>query len=512
MSESTVSYWHKTARVPHFPRLDKNLICDVLVIGGGITGVTTAYCLAQKGEKPVLIEAGHLCDGTTGNTTGKITVQHGIIYSNILKKHGRSFAKSYLDSQSEALDFVRRQVRDLRIDCQLTESPSYIYAENDEERKTIVEEFQTAKDLGVDAFFVESPVFPPGAVGMAGFQNQLSFHAVRYVSALAEAAVKMGARIYCDTKAVKLIDGEVSTVLCENDVTIEARHVVMATQYPLYDGPNLFFTRLYAKRAYGVAVEAQRDWPEGNFINAGQPTRSIRTHVEDGKKILIVVGEGHPTGRGEENEQAHFDNLVTFANQLAGVKTVLARWSAQDYETPDQIPYIGRIGDRQNIYVGTGYGKWGLSSGTLAGIMLSDLVATGSCPYEALYSRRRADYSTSLGKTIAEVALPIVELVKSKIEATESAAGIRQGEGRVIRFKGQRAGIYRDFDDTVTILDISCTHMSTTLNFNDAEKTWDCPAHGGRFSVDGKLLEGPPNNPLKVLFRGKYEDIAVRLE
>jgi glycine/D-amino acid oxidase-like deaminating enzyme/nitrite reductase/ring-hydroxylating ferredoxin subunit len=513
MGENTVSFWNKTAKADHYPRLDKNLICDVLIIGGGITGVTTAYCLAQKGEKPVLIEAGCLCDGTTGNTTGKVTIQHDIIYSNILKKHGRSFAKAYADSQTEALEFVRRQVRDLSIDCQLMESPAYIYAQNGEERDAIIKEYQTAKDLGIDAFFVEAPTFPPGSCGMVGFHGQLSFHAVRYVSGLADAAVKMGARIYCDTKAVRLADdGEIKTVLCENDITIEAKHLVMATQYPFYDGPNLFFTRLYAKRAYGIALEAKRDWPEGNYINAGQPSRSIRTHVEGGKKILIVVGEGHPTGRGAENEKTHFDNLRRFAEQIAGVDNVLATWSAQDYETPDQIPYIGRISDHSTIYVGTGYGKWGLSSGTLAGMLLADLITTGSCPYEAVYSRKRPDYSTSLGKTIAEVTLPVVELVKSKIEPTEPVAGIRQGEGRVIRFEGQRAGIYRDFDDTVTILDISCTHMSTTLNFNEAEKTWDCPAHGGRYSVDGKLLEGPPKHSLKVLFQGKYEEIAVRVE
>ena len=512
MSASTVSYWNKTATAPLFPRLEKNLICDVLIIGGGITGVTAAYCLAEKGEKPVLIEAGALCDGTTGNTTGKVTVQHGLIYGNILKKHGRRFARAYAESQSEALLFVRRMARDLAVDCGLLESPTCVYAESDLEREELVREYQTAMDLGIDAYFEEAPAFPAGSYGLLGFRRQLAFHPVRYVSALAAAAAEKGARIYCGTKAVRLEDGEVKTIHCEGGLTIEARHVIMATQYPFYDGPNLFFARLYPKRAYGLAVEPLRDWPDGLYINAGQPARSIRAHFENGRKILIVVGESHPTGRGAENEEEHFDNLRRFAEQVAGVKSVLARWSAQDYETPDQIPYIGRVSDNSNIYVAAGYGKWGLSSGTLAGIMLSDLATTGGTPYEALYSRNRADITTSLGKTIAEVALPMVELIKSKLEPTEPAAGIQRGEGRVVRFQGRRAGIYRDYDDTVTILDISCTHMSTTLNFNDAEKTWDCPAHGGRFSTDGKLLEGPPKDPLKVLFRGKYEEIAFRLE
>lgn len=510
MSADTVSYWMKTAEKEHYSRLDKSLETDILIIGGGITGITCAYCLALKGAKPVLIEAGGLCDGTTGNTTGKITIQHDIIYSKIAGKHGVEFARLYAESQARALEFVKEQVKQGKIDCQLAENTAYIFASSEGDRDAVKLEYETAKELGIDAEYIEKPEFPPDSFGMLGFRHQAVFHPVRYALALAREATSKGAQIYCNTKAIKVEDGDMKTIRCENELVIKAKHLVMATQYPIYDGPNLFFTRLYAKRAYGIAVEATRDWPDGSYISSGEPTRSIRTHVEDGKRILIVVGEDHATARGEDDMELHYENLIAYAQRIAGVNNLLAKWSAQDYDTPDQIPYIGRLSDNSNIYVAAGFKKWGLSNGTLAGNMIAELILDGNCQYEDLYSRKRADYLKSMGKTVSEVFGSVGELIKSKLKKTEDLQNLEQGEGRVINFEGQKAGIYRDFEDHVTVLDVSCTHMTTGLNFNVAEKTWDCPAHGGRFDAcDGRLLEGPPKDPLQILYQGKFSDLVV---
>lgn len=507
MSQIHLSYWNKTAAKEQYQPLEKDMEVDTLIIGGGITGVTCAYCLAQKGMKPVLIESGELCEGTTGNTTGKLTIQHEIIYSNIVKKHGWDFAQSYADSQNSAIQFIRETVNKESIDCQLVDNTTYIYAVLENEVEILQKEYETAVKLGIDAKLKLKPSFPEGSRSILGYSHQAVFHPVRYVSALAKAAAANGAKLFCGTKAVRVEDGDLVTVYCENKCKIKAKHLVMATQYPIFDGPNLFYTRLFAKRTYGIAVQTKRDWPDGSYINMNDPSRSIRTHVEDGKRILIVVGEGHATGRGEQDMEQHFENLMQFAEEIAGIDTVLNKWSAQDYETPDQIPYIGRISDQSEVFVASGFGKWGLSNGTLAGHMIADLITDGSCRFEAVYSRKRADYLSSLGKTITEVFTPIGELIKSKLERPEEIAQLQLGEGRVIRYQGQKVGIYRDFDDTVTILDISCTHMTTELNFNSAEKTWDCPAHGGRFRTDGTLLEGPPKHSLKVLFCGKFSDL-----
>lgn len=510
MENNTVSFWNKTASKTYYPPLRESLGTDILIIGAGITGITCAYCLAERGLKPVLIEAGGICDGTTGNTTGKVTVQHGVIYYKIAEKYGLGAAKDYAQSQKSALEFVSDAVEKYGIDCQLYGNTAYLFAENDDEWDTLQRECETAEKLGIEAELIRQADFPPGNHGLLGYRNQLVFHSVRYVDALAAQASKMGARIYCDTKAFKLENGDIKTVRCENDIQINARHVVMATQYPFYDGPNLFYARLYAKRDYGIAVRALREWPDGSYVNIGDPVRSVRTHVENGERVLIVVGETHDTGRGFGDMSLHYRNLTEYADKIAGVKEVLAMWSAQDYDTPDELPYIGRISDNSDIYVAAGFRKWGLSNGTLAGMMIAELVDTGRCRWESLYSRTRADITSSFGKAFAGAVNPVIELVKSKLEKTEDIEGLNPGEGRVIRWGGERAGIYRDINDDVIVLDITCTHMGTELNFNNAEKTWDCPAHGGRYSCEGKLLEGPPKNPLKVLFRGKYEDLLKK--
>ena len=507
-----VSYWLQTAEKQEHEKLEKDLETDVLIIGGGISGVSCAYCLARKGVKPVLIEAGEIAGGTTGHSTGKVTVQHDVIYSNLINKYGMNMAAGYFASQAQALRFVRDAVKRERIDCQLNESTAWLFAMAENEVDILKREYEAAKKLNIPCEWVEKPDFPQETLAALGYHKQAVFHPARYVLGLAKAAERDGAKMYGYTKAVRVENDEPITVTLENGAVIRARHVVMATQYPIFDGPNVFFTRLYAQRDYGIAVIPQKDWPEGSYINLGEPARSIRTHLEKEQKILIVVGETHATGREADKSDLHYENLEGFARGIAGIKEILARWSAQDYETPDQIPYIGRLSDNSRLYVAAGYGKWGLSSGVLAGMMIADLITKGNCEYESIYSRKRADYVKSMGKAATEVLASVGELIKSKFEALQGLEGIEKGEGRTARYDGKPAGVYRDHQDNVTIVEIACTHMSTVLNFNPAEKTWDCPAHGGRFSTDGKLLEGPPKNDLPVLFRGSYQEFVRGIE
>ena len=506
------SYWHLTQRPVEYPHLEKDTETDVLIVGGGISGFTAAYCLTQRGIQPVLIEAQTLCSGTTGNTTGKMTVQHGIIYSNLMEKFGIDVAKEFASSQAEALKFAAETVVKRNIQCQMADSTAYMFAMTPEEKDMLLSEYEAAKRMDILAEWATKPTFPPKCKALLGYTGQAILHPVRYVQGLARAAQDGGAKIYTHTKAARVEEGDRIIVTLDNGARVRCRHLIQATQYPIFDGPNVFYTRLYAKRDHAIAVETKGDWPEGSFINIGEPVRSIRTHIEKGKKIMILVGESHATGRQEETEGLPHDRLIAYASQLVGVERVLARWSAQDYQTPDQIPYIGRISDSSNIYVATGYRKWGLSSGTLAGMMLAEMIDEGHCKYEALYSRSRPDISSSLGKAASEVLASVGELIKSKFERTHDTDDLKKGEGRSIRFRGQRAGVYRDEYDHVTVVDITCTHMGTELNFNAAEKTWDCPAHGGRFKADGRLIEGPPKDNLKVLFQGDFEAFLNALE
>lgn len=500
----TASYWMKTAGKSGYDSLKEDLETEVLIVGGGITGVSCAYHLAKAGVKTALIEAQRLCDGTTGNTTGKVTIQHGIIYSRLLKTLGEEKAIMYADSNKEALQFVKDIVRRENIDCSLSENTAYIFAAKEDEVPFVEDEYEAAKKIGIDAAYSKDADFPKGNLGLLGYKHQAVFHSIRYVDALARLAKSSGAKIYENTKAIKINNNEM-TVTTESGAVIHAKHIVLATQFPIYEAMTAFFSRLYPEREYGVAVRTARDWPDGSYINVGEPGRSIRTHVENGERILIVVGEGHYTSRSHLDMTRHHTELINYADELAGVKEVIAKWSAQDYKTPDDVPYIGRITNDSEIYVATGYGKWGLTSGSLAGMMICDEIVNGKSRYDELYRPSRLDLGAQAGTFVKEVAGHVENLVKSKFKATEELGEMIPGDAKVINYGGEKSGAYLDKDNILTIVDITCTHMGCTLNWNSAEKTWDCPCHGGRFSYDGSLIEGPPKNPLTVYYREKYQ-------
>ena len=503
---STISYWHLTAQGKEYPKLNKDIETDTLIIGGGITGVSAAYCLAKVGVSTTLIEADKLCAGTTGGTTGKCTIQHGIIYSRLIDTMGLEKAFLYAKAQKEALAFISTFVRANKIECNYEETEAYIYASSKDQIDLVKKEYEAAKQLNIAAEYVNAPSFPNDNYCMTGFKGQAAFHPVRYISSLAEHAQKAGAAIYEHSKAIKVEEDKTVTVKCENGVIIKAKHLILATQYPIYEGMGAFFSRLYPRRTYGMAVETPNDWPNGCYINAGTPTRSLRTHVENGKRILIVVGESHPTARGGDME-THYNELMHFAGITTGLNNVVTRWSAQDYKTPDDLPFIGRLSSRSNIFVGTGFGKWGLTNGTLAGMMIHDIITSGHSEYEDLLNPHRLNLKASAPTLLGEISGQVRELVHSKLKVGDNFLTLKPGEGKVVEFKGKKAGAYLSDDDVLTIVDTTCTHLGCEVQWNSAEKTWDCPCHGGRYAYDGKLLEGPPKNSLKVIYK---EDKKVR--
>jgi glycine/D-amino acid oxidase-like deaminating enzyme/nitrite reductase/ring-hydroxylating ferredoxin subunit len=510
INDETLSYWNKTAERKIYEGLGSDIETDTLIIGSGITGVSAAYHLGNANVNTILIEAERLSSGTTGNTTGKITIQHGIIYSRLYKTYGQDTAKMYLEANQLAVDFVKKIVKTKKIDCNLEENTANIFASSKDQVELVENEYKTAKLLEIDAEYIKNADFPPNNYAMTGFKNQLVFHSVRYIESLAKLATFMGVKIYENSKIVKIVDkssdkddGNIYCTL-ENQKVIKAKHVVLATQFPIYEGMGAYFTRLYPKRTYGIAVLHEKALPftSSCYINAGDPGRSIRTHLENGRRVLIVVGEGHTTSRSDDM-QVHFKTLEDYAHQLVGDCENIAKWSAQDYKTPDDMPYIGRVTKGSNIFVGTGYGKWGLSLGTLAGIIISDIIVNGKSKYEELFSPSRGNIIASADTFVKEVTGQVKELIGSKFKRADFAINLKPGEASIINFDGKKAGVYVNEDNVLTILDITCTHMGCTLGWNSAEKTWDCPCHGGRFAPDGRLLEGAPKNPLKVIYKEK---------
>lgn len=496
MESRTESYWEKTQNRSPYPALEADARADALIVGGGISGVSCAYHLARAGVSVLLAEAGALGCGTTGRSTGKVSALHGGFYGEVCKSQGKTRAGQVARTQREAVDFVRQFALGCDQDCGFAESDAYLFGRTEKERQVVEDEAEALQKIGLDAKFLFRPDFPPQNICSTVMFAQVVIHPLHYLQALAAAAAGQGALLYEHTKVVHIQQGKEMRAVCENGARITARHLIVATQYPFF-GP--YFTRLYPRRSYGIAVEPQSDWPAGSYISAGEPTRSIRTVMENGKKILIVMGDGHITGRdGEESDnERHFAALGEYAQQLAGPFSLRASWSAQDYQTPDEIPYIGPNKPQSNLYVATGFDKWGLSGGTLAGIVMTDWITTGKSARGEPYNPARL-HPAGIISMAEELSGQVGAMVHSKLKKPGRAEDLKPGEGGVVEFEGKKAGAYRSPDGMLTVLDITCTHLGCTLTWNEAEKSWDCPCHGGRFSAEGKRLEGPPPKSLRI--------------
>ncbi|MFT9077659.1 FAD-dependent oxidoreductase [Ethanoligenens sp.] len=503
MENYTQSYWEKTAGCAAFPALEADTEADVLIVGGGITGVSCAYHLAKAGATVLLLESGTLGCGTTGKSTGKVSTLHGALYGRLCKLPGKAEAVQIACTQRDAVAFVKQFALSSDMDCGFAESDAYLFARNEDERQLVENEFEAIKSVGIDARFLFRPDFPPQNICTTVLYGQAVIHPLRYLQALAAAAANKGAKCCEHTKVVQVRAGKTVEAVCENGVRIKSHHLIVATQYPFFENFGAYFTRLYPRRSYGVAVEPERPWPAGSYISAGDPIRSVRTVIDNGKKILLVMGDGHITGRDtrEQDGERHFEALTTYAEKLAGPFSLLARWSAQDYQTPDGIPYIGPSAPQSNIYVATGFNKWGLSNGTLAGILLTDWITTGKSARGAPYDPARlhlAGTATMAGELSGQVGA----MVQSKLKKPGRAEDLQPGEGGIVLFEGKKAGAYRHPDGRLTVLDITCTHLGCTLTWNEAEKSWDCPCHGGRFTAEGRQLEGPPPVRLRIYYQG----------
>jgi Rieske Fe-S protein len=275
--------------------------------------------------------------------------------------------------------------------------------------------------------------------------------------------------------------------------------VIIASHYPFYDKPGLYFARMYASRSYAIGIQTN-EYPGGMYISADNPTRSIRYTPYNGEKLLIIGGENHKTGQGVDT-LSHFNTLEEFAKDVFGLSGYSYRWSAQDLVTIDKVPYIGPITEnKQRVLVATGYKKWGMTTGIAAAHLVADYILERDNPCKELYSPSRFVADPSVKNLISTNADVAKHLLKGKLEVVvKEIDDLQAGEGSVVTFKGKRAGAYKDEDGKLYLLDTTCTHIGCETEWNHAEKSWDCPCHGSRFSYAGDVIEGPALKPLKCL-------------
>lgn len=494
------SYWISSVSLPTFPKLTEDVDVDIAIVGGGITGITSAYLLAKEGLKVAIIDAGRILNGVTGHTTAKITAQHGLIYDELISKFGVEKAKLYYEASNHALQFVKSTVQDENIDCELNEQDAYIFTNSDEYTQQLENEYKAYEKLGINGEYSTSTKLPFEVKAAIIMKNQAQFHPLRYLLHLTEKIAEKDGLIFEQTTAIDIETGTEPRVLTNEGHSISCKQMIIATHFPFEDKAGFYFARMYSTRSYVVAAKTKNEFPGGMYINAEKPARSLRATTINGEQLVLFIGENHRTGVGISTIK-HYEALEAFAEETFGVKEIMYRWSTQDLKTLDKVPYIGRItANNPNIFVATGYRGWGMTNGTIAALLMTDLIQGKTSPYEELYSPQRFHADPDIQKFISYNADVAKHLIKGKLEInTTRLDDIKDDEGSVVTVNGERAGAYRDPEGCLHIVDTTCTHMGCELEWNSGERSWDCPCHGSRFAYDGEVIDGPAEKPLKKI-------------
>lgn len=500
---NTQSYWLESTPSTDYPPLTQDISTEVAVLGGGLVGISTAWQLKQAGMKVVLIEADRICQGVSGHTTAKITSLHSLTYATLLKDFGLELAQQYADANETAIKTMKNMVQSMGIACDFQEKSAYVYTCVDNFIAQIEDEAKAVAQLGLPGALDQEPGLPFAVKAAIRFDGQGQFHPRKFALALANAIPGAGCEIYENTPVTGVEEGPTKVISTGRGPKVRAQKVVLATHFPIHDGGGLYFTRMYAERSYILGVRTQSPLPAGMYITAEQPGRSLRTVPTPEGEMLLVGGEHHRTGVGKE--WRHYQLLEEFSRANFTVSSIPYRWSAQDYTTADGIPYIGFLKKgKQDILVATGFKKWGVTTSVAAALILGDLLVKGSSPWQDVFSPLRGASLKSVG-SLAKMNVEVAkELVSGKI-APSSQRELAPGEAKVLSKKGSKIGLYLDDEGLLHKVDLTCTHLGCELQWNSAEKTWDCPCHGSRFSPDGAIVSGPALKPLNPPSEGKND-------
>jgi glycine/D-amino acid oxidase-like deaminating enzyme/nitrite reductase/ring-hydroxylating ferredoxin subunit len=494
------SLWSDTAPETHFPKLEGNRHVDVLVVGGGIMGLTAAYLLRKEGLSVAVIERERIGCGQTGQTTAHVTRVTDTRLSDLVKTFGRDHAQAVWDAGAHAMGQINNLALETDAECELRLVPAYLVAAADgdlaSEEGRLREEARLAAELGFGAEFVEiAPLLGRPAMLVP---NQFKFHPRKYVWALAQAASRLGVEIFEETAVTEFYDRPRSASAGGHTITYD--RVVLATHVPLKANTNvlsatLLQSKLAAYSTYAVqALMPTGRFPEMLWWDTADPYHYVRVDRHVRGDVLIVGGEDHKTGQKTNTEEC-YQRLERVVAALVPEAVIERRWSGQVLESVDGLPYIGEVNDGQ--FVAAGFGGNGMTFGTLAGMMARDAIIGASNPWSDLFSPDRKKLAATWNYLSENSDYPYY-MAKGRLEATETGGieSLAAGEGKILRVNGHRVAAYRDDEGKVHQLSPVCPHMGCVVRWNEAQHTWDCPCHGSRFTCTGNVMAGPAERDL----------------
>jgi glycine/D-amino acid oxidase-like deaminating enzyme/nitrite reductase/ring-hydroxylating ferredoxin subunit len=493
---SSFSIWKDKAEETSFSSLNQDITVDVAIVGGGITGLTAAYILSRAGKKVAVLEARKIGEGSTGSSTGNLYCTVGSPgLHNVKSKFDEQKIKEVVESRSAAVDFIEARIKEFSIDCDFHRVPWSLFTEDSGSQSFVEKEKKAAEEAGL--IITENISFPLQVKYGFVVENQAQFNPLQYVVSLAKKIKSDDCIIYELTKVDDVEEGEVCTVTTAGG-KVTADHVIMATHSP--KGIYAVHMSMGPYREYAVAVKLNGAYPgPGVWWNMlSKEHYSMRTYDTSKGKVLMVLGEMHKVGQKENNHEC-FENLERYLRERFNVASVEFTWSAQQFKAADGIPYIGLSTGNSKTYIATGFSADGLTYGTLASMIISDKILGIENKWSETYKASRVTPLASAKEFVKENVNVAFEFIKdhlAKKEADEFAE-VTIGQGKVMEVDGKKHGVYRDESGRLHVVSAVCTHMGCINHWNEVEKSWDCPCHGSRFSVDGEVLEGPAYVALK---------------
>lgn len=492
------SYWIASTLQTNYSALDHDLSVDLAIIGGGAVGISTAYMLCKSGLRIAVLEADSILHGATGHTTAKITSQHGLIYHKIESQVSIEFARQYATANETAIKTLSQIIRENHIPCDFLPQSSYVYTNEEDYIEQIGQESMAAAALGIEAAYLDKIPLPFPIKAAVRFDHQAQFHPLKYFRALTNAITKSCSEIYEQTRIVRIEKANHYVLTTGTGKKVTAEKVVIASHYPFYNKPRMYFARLWADKSYAIAIKAEEAYPGGMYITAEEPGRSFRSLQTEEDQLIIIGGEHHKTGLSKDTN-LHYQALSDCANEIFTIKSIPYRWSTQDCMTLDSIPYVGRFkSSTPNLLIATGFGKWGMTNSVASSLILKDLILSGRSDWQEVYSPSRHTIAASTKTFLVQNASVAHELLKGKLSPAPNEFEIHHGEGKIIKVDGKKAGVYKDDAGALHIVNTTCPHMGCELVWNPAELSWDCPCHGSRFTYDGDVIEGPAVRPLDL--------------
>ena len=462
------------------PSLEGDISTEVAVIGAGLAGVLTAYMLQERGMSVVLLECKEAGSGMTKNTTAKITSQHNLIYRKLMMYKGEERTWEYATANQKAIEKYEEIINTLQIDCDYEKMPNYIYTLDNELQ--IKQEVEAARKVGLPAVFTRDTSLPFKVKAAIRFDQQAQFHPLKFLDAVAKKLT-----IYEHTRVTEV---RLNGLILTDKGSVKAKSIVVATHYPFINVPGYYFFRMHQERDYLSALEGcntdKKARLDGMYLDADPDGYTFRNYQD-----FLLLGSGtHRTG--QYNPLDAYAKIEEAASKWYPNAKIKYIWSNQDCMTPDSIPYIGKYSiNTPNIYVATGFNKWGMTSAMVSAMILSDMIKGKVNEYQKVFTPRRLMLSGSRA-FLKDAAIITISLLEEHLHIPHDNFGeIERGKAGVIKQEGQRVGVYRDKEDKYYFVTTKCPHLGCKLEWNQNELSWDCPCHGSRFDYRGNLINNP---------------------